>query len=104
MSIDWTTVKLNHSQKLLTKADLALLPALYSQDGKGETAICQVHFFYGGYDFWATEFDPTDGYFFGIAKLQEREFGEVHYTELCSPGYIERDLYWTPKPLSECGR
>jgi hypothetical protein len=106
---DWTKTKLNHSQVVLTKADLAKLPALYSQDGKGEDAIAQVHFFScGGYDFWATEFDPATGELFGVARIHEREFGYVTVQEFVSMAKamfpIERDLHWTPKPLKECGK
>jgi hypothetical protein len=101
---DWTKAKLNHTQNLLTVADLKRLPAYGSQDGKGEGAICQVHFFYGGYDFWASEFDPQDGIFFGVGRITDREMGDVSATELMSVGRIERDLYWTPKPLAKCGK
>lgn len=100
---DWTKLKLNHSQKLLTKADLKRLPAMYSQDGKGKDAICQVHFFFGSYDFWATEFNPETGLFFGMGRINgnDPELGYVSAQELVGTGMIERDLYWTPKPLRE---
>jgi len=96
---EWTKVRLNPSQMLLTKKELSGLPLLYAQDGKGKDAIAYVHFFSGSYDFWATEFDPATGDFFGLAQLSERELGYVTAKELCSIGRIERDLYWTPTPL-----
>ncbi len=99
---DWTKVKINPSQTLLTKAELAKLPALYSQE-KVKDPIVLVHYFYGSYDFWATEFDAEEGLFFGLAHLYETELGNTSARELASVGRIERDLYWTPKPLSQCG-
>lgn len=100
---DWTTVKLNRQQKLLTAADLKRIPALYAQDGKGKAAICYVHFFYGPYDFWATEFDPETGEFFGQARFSgsDPELGYASAQEWIDQGRIERDIYWTPKPLSK---
>ena len=99
--IDWTRTKLNHSQNVLTARELKALPPLLSQDGKGMDAIALVHYFYGGYDFWATEFDPETGEFFGLARLFETELGYASAQEWISTGRIERDLYWTPKPLRE---
>lgn len=99
---DFTKLPLNWTQKVLTKAELKKLPALYSQDGKGENAMALVHFFQGGYDFWASEFDPQEGTFFGVARLYEREMGYVSVDELMSTHRMERDLYWTPKPLKDC--
>lgn len=104
MTHDWTRVKLNHSQTVLTRADQKALPPLYSQDGKGWDAICRVHFFGGNYDFWATEFDPESGEFFGLARIAglcEGELGYAHPNEWIECRNIERDLYWTPKPLRE---
>ena len=100
--MDITKLKINPRQTCLTKADLKKIPALYSQDGKGMDAIAWAHFFYGGYDFWATELDPSDGTFFGLVRLHETELGYTSAEELASVGRIERDLYWTPKPLREC--
>lgn len=95
--------------KLLTKEIARKLPALYSQDGKGEEAIAQVKFFdpCGSWTWYATEFDPKSRIFFGIVSGFEREFGNFSLDELESlrrPNGlgIERDLHWTPRPLSEC--
>ena len=102
---DWTKTRLNKAgQIVLTKKELASLPPLYAQDGKGKNAIAYVHFFTtGGYDFWATEFDPEQGIFFGKARLFETELGYADVQEFISTGIVERDLYWTPKPLTDCG-
>lgn len=101
--VDWTKARLNPHQKVLTAAELKALPALYSQEDQGDKAMVQVHFFTGGYDFWATEFDPEQGVFFGKARLFETELGTVSVQDLQSAKWVERDLYWKPKPLSECG-
>ena len=100
---DWTKVKLNPYQKVLTAKELKWLPALYSQEGKKLEAICYVHFFYGNYDFWATEFDPETGEFFGIAQFagNEPSFGYANAQEWIATSRIERELNWTPKPLGE---
>jgi hypothetical protein len=55
---------------------------------------------------YITEYDPTTRTAYGLAVLQEAEFGYVSMEELVAyrglyglP--IERDLHWTPRPLSE---
>lgn len=95
--------------KLLTKGILKKLPALYSQDGKGEEAIAQVKFFcpWNGWTWYASEFDPKDRIFFGVVVGHERELGNFSLDELASVTgpmglRIERDLYWSPRPLKEC--
>ncbi len=95
--------------KLLTKAILKTLPPLYSQDSKGEDAIARVKFFnpMGAGTWYASEFDPVEGLFFGVAIIQEREFGCFSLAELAEVRLpfglkIERDLYFKPRPLGEC--
>lgn len=85
------------------------LPPLYSQEGEGEEAIAQVKFFtpWTNWTWYASEYDPTKRVFFGIVVGLEREFGYFSLGELegiRGPGglAIERDLYWTPRPLKEC--
>ena len=104
VKIDWTKERLNPHQKVLTAAELRALPALYSTEDQGDKAKVQVHFFTGGYDLWATEFSPEEGLFFGKVSLFEVEMGYVSVQDLQSVKWMERDLYWTPKPLSECGK
>lgn len=93
----------------LTKANLKALPALYSQDGKGEEAIAQVKFFdpCGSWTWYASEYDPEQRLFFGLIIGHETELGYFSQDEL--EAYrgplgigIERDLHWTPRPLREC--
>lgn len=91
--------------KLMTKELAAKLPALYSQDGKGWQAIAYAHYFIGGCDWYASEYDGEDT-FFGLASIQEVELGYFNLSELASVrtriGGVERDLYWTPKTLADC--
>jgi hypothetical protein len=95
--------------ELLPKDVAATLPTLYSQEGKGGEAIAQVKFFtpWTGWTWYASEYDPEDRVFFGLVIGHERELGYFSLDELqtiTGPGglTIERDLYWTPRPLKEC--
>lgn len=114
-------------QKFLTAENIAALPALYSQDGKGEAAIAHVKWFdpAGSWSWFATEAnailkdgsevalrDVTDWeqvedvLFFGLVDGFERELGNFTRNELMSVRrpfglYIERDIHWTPRPLAE---
>ena len=95
--------------KLLTKTLQKQLPALYSQETV-EDPIVRVHFFNpsGQGDWWITEGSPEedDYIMFGLCDLGFPELGYVSMNELKqvkAPPFglcIERDLYWTPKPLS----
>jgi hypothetical protein len=121
-TLRWTKIKLNWTQALLTKAELKKLPAIKATEGQGLEAKAIVHFFGGPVDFWASEFNPEAGEFFGLFKLgnNEPELGYVSAEQLCTTFYpvtlrgsassrtfkmpLERDLYWNPVALSECGR
>jgi hypothetical protein len=94
--------------KLLTQEIRKQLPPL------GATAeqydpIAYVKFFNptGIGTWWASEFDPESGIFFGKADLGFPELGTFSLQELESYKGplglgIERDIYFTPKPLSQC--
>lgn len=95
--------------ELLPNEIAASLPPLYSQEGKGEDAVAQVKFFtpWTGWTWYASEYDPAQRLFFGIVVGHEREFGYFSLDEMEAiegPGglRIERDLYWSPRPLKEC--
>lgn len=52
-------------------------------------------------------YDPEDEIAFGVCVLFERELGDVSIRELTDLRLrfmlrIERDIHWTPRPLSEC--
>jgi hypothetical protein len=94
---------------LLPAEIAATLPPLYSQESQGEEAIARVKFFtpWTSWTWYASEYDPEDRLFFGIVVGHEREFGYFALDELQAirgPGglRIERDLYWSPKPLKVC--
>jgi len=96
--------------KLVTQEVRKKLPALYSQEKKGDEAIAHVKFFcpWNQWTWYATEFDGEDT-FFGLVVGQETELGYFSLSELESVqgrGFarglgIERDLYWTPKTIKE---
>ena len=94
--------------ELLPKDVQDKLPPLYSQDGKGMDAIAQVKFFtpMSNWTWWATEYDPEQRLFFGLVEGFERELGYFSLDELQEAKGplglgVERDLFWTPKPLKE---
>ena len=95
--------------KLLTKEIQNKLPALYSQDGKGDEAIAQVKFFTpdSNWTWFASEYDPETKTFFGLVSGMETELGYFNLDELSSVRGpmglpIERDMYFTPVSLSAC--
>ena len=62
-----------------------------------------------GWTWWASEYDPEEHLFFGLVEGFEREYGYFSLDELeeiRGPGglTVERDLYWKPKPLRQCGQ
>ncbi len=94
--------------KLLTKQNLKDLPALGSQDGLGKEAVAQVKFFTpdSNWTWYATEFEPETGTFFGLVQGDEDELGYFNLHELESVRGrlnlpVERDRYFTPTKLNE---
>lgn len=92
---------------LLTQKDLANIPMLYSQESNLDPTVW-VKFFdaFGSWKWFVTEYDGNDT-FFGLVQGHEEELGYFSLQELASqmgPGgapRIERDRYFTPKPLSQ---
>ncbi len=94
--------------KLLTKAIEKKLPAFYSTDGRGDSAVAVVKFFNptGSWTWYATEYNPEERMFYGIVDGHELESGYFSLDELESfRGRfglgIERDMYWTPLTIGE---
>ena len=96
--------------KLMTKEILRKLPKLYSQDNVKDPMV-QVKFFdpCGSFTWYAVEYDGKDVFFGKVVSslCPEGELGYFSLTELTEiKGQfglgIERDLYFEPKPLSEC--
>lgn len=95
--------------ELLPPGVAATLPPLYRQEERGDHALARVKFFtpWTSWTWYASEYDPEDRIFFGVVVGHERELGYFALDELEAirgPGGlgIERDLYWTPKPLKDC--
>lgn len=93
--------------QLLTQEIRKALPAIGSQDQE-EDPMVYVKFFcpWSHWTWFAYEYDGED-IFFGFVKGDFDEYGTFSLSELESISgpmglKIERDLYFTPKPLSEC--
>jgi hypothetical protein len=90
---------------LLPESIRQTIPALYSQEAV-EDPIVRVKFFHplSSFRWYVTEFDGED-LFFGLVQGLEEELGYFSLSELESVRVlglpVERDLYFTPKPLSE---
>ena len=91
--------------KFLTKQNLADLPALYANDGKpAEQVPAPVKFFtpWSSWTWYATEYEPAEGRFFGLvfsAHCPEGELGYFMREELENFDgpwglRIERDRHW----------
>jgi hypothetical protein len=94
--------------KLLTKEIRKALPPIGATDDQTDP-VAIVKFFNptGIGTWWACEFDPDSGIFFGKADLGFPELGSFSLDELQSYKGplglgIERDIHFTPKPLSQC--
>jgi hypothetical protein len=88
---------------------LRYVPQLYAQDGAGKDAIVFVKWFGGPCTWLITEYDPAERIAFGWCDLGLGfpELGYVSLDEvqaLTIPPItmrIERDLYFTPRPLRD---
>jgi hypothetical protein len=104
------TLSANRGHKLLTAELRKALPPLYSNDGTpADEQIAHVKFFspYSGWTWYATEFDGEDT-FFGLVQGYETELGYFSLNELENLAgmngqlpLVERDLYWSARPLAE---
>ena len=92
-----------------TTKELERLPRLYENEKKPslDQVIIHMHFFLGGCDWYAAEFDGED-LFWGFANLNDpcnAEWGYFLLSELKEINThgieIDRDLYWRPKKFSE---
>ena len=93
--------------KLLTAEIRKKLPPLGSQaDNMDPTIIVKFFCPWNHWTWFAYEFDGTD-IFFGYVKGDFDEYGTFSLSELESVTgpmglTIERDIYFTAKPLSKC--
>lgn len=97
--------------KLLTKANLKSLPPLYSTEKLGDDAKATVKFFcpWNSWTWYATEFDPVEGRFFGLVHGLEVEAGYFMLQDLETVRgpwgmKIERDRHFRATPLHELRR
>lgn len=93
----------------LLPAELAArIPPLYTTD-KQTDPIAHVKLFTpdAGWTWFITEYDSAERRCFGLVIGHDRELGYFSLAELETVRGplglpIERDLYWEPKPLSQC--
>ena len=101
-------------QKLLTKEILKKLPPLYTNEQKDPSEIkVPLKFFNpcGAGTWFATEFEPATGTFFGFVNLGDDSEAELGYFTLSElqeiQAYnrfrlpIERDAHWNPNTSLE---
>lgn len=94
--------------KLLTAANRKALPALYSNEFVADP-VAVVKFFspIGAATWYATEFDGNDSFFglidFGIGCPESGYFSLSELKSIVLPFglSIERDMHFSPTPLSE---
>lgn len=103
---------------------LAEMPRLYGTEAVPlAEKLIKLHYFVGACDWWLVEYDPAERIGWGYACLgdpQCAEWGYVPLDELeaifrpphfisahagvsgmVPPLIVERDLYWTPRPVKE---
>lgn len=94
--------------KLMTKALEARFAKVGRQEALGEDAVVIAKFFHpmSSWTWYATEFDEATQTFFGLVDGHEEELGYFSLTEMAEVKVrglgVERDLYWTEKPLRAC--
>ena len=93
-----------------TEKQLNSLPAFYSTESVPlKEKMIHIHFFIGGCDWYAAEYDPEQQLFFGFAILNNdydmAEWGYFSLKELCELKIkfleVDRDLHFRPKKAVE---
>ena len=93
--------------------ELAKIPAFYSTESVSlKEKIIYMHFFLGGCDWYAAEYDPESQTFFGFAILNDdlemAEWGYFSLQELCDVKVefleVDRDLHFEPQKAMEIER
>lgn len=94
--------------KLLTKSIENRFAKIGSQDGKNDAAIVVAKYFtpFSNWTWYATEYNPETGLFFGLACGGEMELGYFSLAEFedMNSGLlnqIERDLYFDETTMEE---
>lgn len=86
-----------------------LVPKIYTQDGKGMNAVAYFHYFYGGSDWYITEYDKDTNEGYGYAILNgDTQMSEMGYIDLAGltekrSGFqqINIDQYFKPQTLNQ---
>lgn len=98
-----------HDGHILMPPELAAtIPPLYATEKQVDpTAWLKWFTPDSSWTWFVTEFDPEQKLAFGLVDGQDTELGYFSLEELdASRGplglRIERDLWWTPRPLSQC--
>ena len=93
--------------------ELAKIPVFYSTESVSlKEKIIYMHFFIGGCDWYAAEYDPESQIFFGFAILNDdlemAEWGYFSLQELCDVKVefleVDRDLHFEPQKAMEIER
>ena len=88
-----------------TTEELSKIPGLYSSEHIPlKEKVIYMHFFIGGCDWYAAEYDPQDKLFFGFAILNDdlemAEWGYFSLEELSDIKVkfleVDRDIHFTP--------
>ena len=95
--------------KLLPDSIAKILPPLYSQENE-QDPVAVVKYFLGSWTWYVVEGEKEedgDALLFGKVVGMETELGYFRLSELKSVKIdnmctVERDLYFKPKPLSQC--
>lgn len=93
-----------------TPEELHRLPRLYeTEKTPWRSKLIYEHFFIGGCDWWAAEYDPANRLFFGYAMLHRdydnAEWGYFSFDEMRAVSImgleIDRDLFWRVRKAGE---
>jgi hypothetical protein len=93
-----------------TQQELAKLPAFYTTENVPlKDKVIRMHFFVGGCDWYAVEYDPDSQMFFGFVilnnDLEMSEWGYFSLEELDEIRItfiqVDRDLFWAPRKAIE---
>ena len=102
------TDPLHDAHVLIPDAMAAELPRLYATQHEDDP-VARIKLFTpdSSWTWYVLEFDPDDRLCFGLVIGHERELGYFSIEELeqVRGGLhlpVERDLYFEPKPLSQC--
>ncbi len=84
------------------------VPALRTDGKSARMARVKLFSPSGSWTWFISEYDPKTRLAYGLVIGHERELGSFSMVELVDlrvPPFglpIERDLHWSPRPLSEC--